>query len=140
VHLLVADSRKALPNQRYGFLFIDGDHSLAGVRADVVAHWNALEDVDGKSGLAAFHDAVPNKNFEWRDADRTLNRFWIRLKNKLREKKKPEVAPDYEVGVFRVCEKLIELGLAKRWGAAGSMLVLRKIDNLPPDFAARVKN
>jgi predicted O-methyltransferase YrrM len=139
VNLLVADSRKPLPDQRYGFLFIDGDHSFEGVLADVVAHWNALEDVDGKSGLAAFHDAVPNKNFEWRDANRKMNRAWIRFKNRFREKKKPEIAPDYEVGVFRVCEKLVELGLSKRWGAAGSMLVLRKIADLPSDFARPTK-
>ena len=56
VHLLVGDSRKPLPDKRYGFLFIDGDHSFEGVLADVVAHWNALEDVDNKSGLAAFHE------------------------------------------------------------------------------------
>ncbi|MDQ6809894.1 MAG: class I SAM-dependent methyltransferase, partial [Verrucomicrobiota bacterium] len=42
VHLLVQDSRQAIANQRYGFLFIDGDHSFEGVLADVLAHWNAL--------------------------------------------------------------------------------------------------
>ena len=138
VHLLVADSRKPLPDMRYGFLFIDGDHSLEGVLADVVAHWNALVDTDGKPGLAAFHDALPNENFKWRDADRTLNRFWIRLKNKFRKRQKPEIAPDYEAGVFRVCEKLMELRLAERWGAAGSMLVVRKLADLPTNFSELV--
>ena len=38
VHLLVADSRVPLPNLRFGFLFIDGDHTFEGVLADVVAH------------------------------------------------------------------------------------------------------
>jgi predicted O-methyltransferase YrrM len=135
VHLLVTDSRKPLADKRYGFLFIDGDHSLEGVLADVVAHWNALNDVDGKPGLAAFHDALPNENFNWRDADRTVNRFWIRLKNKFRKRQKPEIAPDYEVGVFRVCEKLIERRLAKRWAGAGSMLVVQKLADLPANFA-----
>lgn len=135
VYLLVADSRKLLPDMRYGFLFIDGDHSLEGVLADVVAHWNALSDMDSRPGLAAFHDALPNENFNWRDADRTVNRFWIRVKNKFRKRQKPEIAPDYEVGVFKVCEKLMELRLAERWGAAGSMLVVRKLADLPADFA-----
>lgn len=139
VHLLVADSRKALADKRYGFLFIDGDHSFEGVLADVVAHWNALNDVDGKAGLAAFHDALPNKNFEWRDAKRTANRFWIRLKNKFRKRQKPEIAPDYEIGVFRVCEELIRLRFAQRWGAAGSMLVVRKLADLPTNFAEVVR-
>src|SRR2546421_8897369 len=29
VHLLVADSRAPLPNLRFGFLFVDGDHTFA---------------------------------------------------------------------------------------------------------------
>src|SRR4029077_10365919 len=135
VHLLVADSRKPLADMRYGFLFIDGDHSLEGVLADVVAHWNALRDIDNKPGLVAFHDALPNENFNWRDADRTVNRFWIRMKNKFRKRQKPEIAPDYEVGVFKVCEKLMALRFAERWGAAGSMLVVRKLADLPANFA-----
>ena len=139
VHLLVADSRNPLADKRYGFLFIDGDHSLEGVLADVIAHWNALVDIDGKAGLATFHDARPNENFKWRDADRTANRFWIRLKNKIRKRQKPEVAPDYEIGVFRVCEKLLELRLAEHWGAAGSMLVVRKLADLPKNFAEIVR-
>ena len=138
VHLLVADSRKPLPGMRYGFLFIDGDHSLEGVLADVVAHWNALEDTGGKPGLAAFHDALPNENFQWRDAHRKFKRFSIRLKNKFRKRQKPEIALDYEVGVFRVCEKLTELGLAERWGSAGSMLAVRKLANLPANFSEMV--
>jgi hypothetical protein len=120
-----------------GFLFIDGDHSFEGVLADVVAHWNALEDTDGKPGLAAFHDALPNENFKWRDADRSLHRFWIRLKNKFRIRQKAEIAPDYEVGVNHVCQKLLNEGVAERWGAASSVLVLRKLGNLPADFRAQ---
>ena len=134
VHLMVADSRQPLANLIYGFLFIDGDHSFDGVLADVVAHWNALKDTDGKQGLAAFHDALPNENFKWRDEHRRVNRFWTRFKNRFRKRQKPEIAPDYELGVFQVCQRLIDRGLAKRWGAAGSMLVLRKLADLPADF------
>jgi predicted O-methyltransferase YrrM len=130
VHQLVADSRKTLPGLTFGFLFIDGDHSFDGVLADVIAHWNALE----VSGLAVFHDAVPNQNFKWRDEHRALHRFWIRTKNRFRKAKKPEIAPDYETGVFSVCETLVERGRAARGEHAGSMLLLRKLANLPADF------
>jgi predicted O-methyltransferase YrrM len=135
VHLMVADSRGPLPNLRFGFLFIDGDHTFEGVLADVLAHWNALQTGDEKPALVAFHDALPNDNFKWRDADRKLNRFWIRLKNKFRKRQKPEVAPGYEPGVLKVCDELIREGLAAKWGSAGSMLVLRKLADLPFDFA-----
>ncbi len=136
VQVLVADSRQPLPDVKCGFLFIDGDHSFEGVLADVAAHWNALEEVDGKPGLAAFHDALPNDNLKWRDADRRLNRFWIRLKNKFRSEQKTEVAPDYSIGVNRVCQKLLDEGLAARWGDASSTLVLKKLADLPSDFPA----
>jgi hypothetical protein len=135
VRLLITDSRQPIPNVNYGFLLIDGDHSFEGVLADVVAHWNALQDSNGKPGLAAFHDAVPNDNFKWRDEDRRFNRFWIRFKNKFRERQKPEIAPDYEIGVHRVCQKLLDENLAERWDVAGSVLVLKKLANLPSDFS-----
>lgn len=136
VQLRVANSRESLPGLHYGLLFIDGDHSFEGVRADVIAHWNALKDVDGQTGLAVFHDAVPNKNYEWRDADRRFKRFWIRCKNRFRSKKKPEIAQDYSVGVNRVCDKLVGDGLAERWASAGSMLVLKKRADLPSTFGS----
>jgi hypothetical protein len=140
VHLLVADSRVPLPNLTFGFLFIDGDHTFEGVLADVVAHWNALQRSDEKLALAAFHDALPNENFKWRDADRKLKRLLIRLKNKFRKQQKPEIAPAYEPGVLNVCDELIRLGLAVKWGAAGSMLVLRKLADLPRNFSEIVRN
>ena len=139
VRLLVADSRMPLANSRFGMLFIDGDHTFEGVLADVVAHWNALESVDHKPALAAFHDALPNDNFKWRDADRRWKRFWIRLKNRFRNEKKPEVAPAYEPGVLKVCKELIRRGSAEKWCAAGSMFVLRKLADLSPDFFDRAR-
>jgi predicted O-methyltransferase YrrM len=136
VHLLVADSRKSLPDLRFGLLFIDGDHTFEGVLADVVAHWNSAHD----AALVAFHDALPNDNFKWRDADRRWKRFSIRLKNKFRKTKKPEIGPAHEPGVLKVCNELIRQGFAEKWGAAASMFVLKKIADLPPDFSERVRN
>jgi Methyltransferase domain len=135
VHLLVADSHVPLPNLRFGFLFIDGDHTFEGVLADVVAHWNALQASDEKPALVAFHDGLPNQNFKWRDADRNLNRLWIPLKNKFRKRQKPEIAPDYEPGVLKVCDELIHQGLAAKWRSASSMLVMEKLAELPRNFS-----
>jgi len=131
VHLLVADSRAPLPNLRFGFLLIDGDHTFEGVIADVVAHWNSAE----MEALVAFHDAVPNDNFKWRDADRRWKRFSTRFKNKFRKEQKPEIGPAYEPGVLQVCDELVRQGLAAKWESAGSMLVLRKLADLPSNFS-----
>jgi predicted O-methyltransferase YrrM len=135
VHLLVADSRVPLPNLRFGFLFIDGDHTFEGVLADVIAHWNALQSSGEYPALVAFHDALPNDNFKWRDADRRMKRLLIRVKNKFRRRQKPEVAPAYEPGVLTVCDELIRQRLAAKWGSAGSMLVMRKLGDLPGNFS-----
>jgi predicted O-methyltransferase YrrM len=135
VHLLVADSRVPLPNLRFGFLFIDGDHTFEGVIADVAAHWNALQSSGEYPALVAFHDALPNDNFKWRDADRRLKRLSIRVKNKFRRRQKPEVAPAYEADVLKVCDELIRQGLATKWRSAGSMLVMRKLGDLPRNFS-----
>ena len=140
VHLLVADSRAALQNLKFGFLFVDGDHTFEGVLADLVAHWNAVRATDEMTGLVAFHDALPNENFKWRDADRKMNRLWIRLKNKFRKQQKPEVAPGYEPGILKVCDELIRQGLASKWRSAGSMLVLRKLADLPRNFSEIAQN
>ncbi len=78
------------------------------------------------------------ENFKWRDGERRLNRFLTRLNNKFRRRQKPEIAPDYEPGVLRVCEELMGQGLAIKWGSAGAMLVLKKHGALPHDFAELV--
>ncbi len=134
VHLLVTDSREPLPNLSFGLLFIDGDHSFEGVLADVLAHWMSLQPHGGNLALAAFHDALPNDNFKWRDADRRMNHFWTRVKNKFRKRQKPEVAPDYAPGVLRVCDELVRQGAAKKWRSASSMLVLQKLTDIPQHF------
>ena len=76
-----------------------------------------------------FERAIDNKLWK---------RFWIRLKNRFRNEKKPEVAPAYEPGVLKVCEELIRRGSAEKWRAAGSMFVLRKLADLSPDELAAV--
>lgn len=136
IHLVVGDSRQPLANLRFGFEFIDGDHTFEGVLGDVVAHWNAASGSDQFPALIAFHDALPNTNFSWRDKHRTINRLWIRLKNCVRKLHKPEIAPAYAHEVFCVCRALVKLGIAAEWGSASSMFVLRKLKDLPPDFAA----
>jgi hypothetical protein len=78
---------------------------------------------------------LPNGNFKWRDADRRLNRLWIRVKNRFRKRQKPEVAPDYEPGVLKVCDELVRHGLAAKWRSGGSMLVMRKLSDLPQNFS-----
>jgi hypothetical protein len=57
------------------------------------------------------------------------------VKNKFRKRQKPEVAPDYEPGVLKVCDELIRQGLAAKWQSAGSMLVMRKLAELPRNFS-----
>lgn len=55
VHLIVADSRKVEPpSNEIEVLFIDGDHSYAGARADF-DRWNGLVR---PGGHLLFHDAV----------------------------------------------------------------------------------
>lgn len=51
--LLQQDSKIRLAGQRFGLIFIDGDHSYEGVKGDVEAHWPNV--IPG--GLVAFHDA-----------------------------------------------------------------------------------
>src|ERR1051325_2379076 len=78
IHLIVGDSRQTLANLRFGFELIDGDHSFEGVLADVVAHWNSANGSDQSPTLIAFHDALPNRNFTWGDANPTFNPLQIR--------------------------------------------------------------
>lgn len=136
VHLLVADSRQPLPNIELGFLFVDGDHSFEGVLADVQAHWHSLV---GSPALAAFHDALPNESFLWREKHRRFHQSWVGMKNRFRRRKKDVMARDYEQGVYCVCQELINDGLAAEWGRASSMWVLRKLHDLPANFAERCR-
>lgn len=107
LELLVGDSRQALPHKRFGALFIDGDHSYEGVRDDVRAHWDSLHGCDGFPPLAIFHDAIPNDGLIHND----------------------EV--NHCEGVRRVCGALLAMGCAQVVEAAGSSVVLEKLENLP---------
>ena len=49
LELIVGDSR-TLETETLSLLFIDGDHSYEGVKADTFQHWNSLD------GFALFHD------------------------------------------------------------------------------------
>jgi len=111
LELLVASSHQPLPGRWFGLLFIDGDHSYEGVRADVLAHWSSLRPVDGRPALAVFHDAVPNGGLDHAGH------------------------PNHCEGVQRLCGELLTLGIAERVEAAGSSLLLRKLAELPADWA-----
>lgn len=106
--LKVGDSRIPVV-ATFGFAFIDGDHTYEGVRADVVAHWNALREFEGVPPSVVFHDAVPNSQ----GVDHTSS---------------------HHDGVQKVCEELVAQGCAIRRGVAGSSLWLQKINDLPPEF------
>lgn len=109
LHLVVGDSRTpSSSGSSYGLLFIDGDGSYDGVRADVVAHWHALQGCDGSAPVALFHDAEPNSGLAH------------------------EGCINHCEGVERLCQELVEAGCAEQIGKAGSSLMLRKLSELPP--------
>ena len=56
------------------FLFIDGDHTLDGVRADYESYRNLVRP----GGLIAFHDIVPKQPF----AETRVHDFWIELRRR----------------------------------------------------------
>lgn len=109
LELLTADSKMPFHDRTFGLLFIDGDHSYDGVRADTLAHWNALESHGGKPGLAVYHDAVPNDGLEYAGE------------------------MNHSPGVEKLCLELIESGAARKVDSAGSVLVLEKINQLPSE-------
>jgi hypothetical protein len=112
VDLRVADSRVRLgDHERFGLIFIDGDHSYEGVLADTVAHWSSLDRIGGAPAIAVYHDALPNSGL---DHDPT----------------KLAHAP----GVLRLCEELLASGAAVRREEAASMLATEKRSELPDGF------
>ena len=53
-------SRKDIQKKKYGFMFVDGDHSYDGICHDIAKYWNSLEEQNGTSAIAVFHDAQEN--------------------------------------------------------------------------------
>jgi predicted O-methyltransferase YrrM len=89
IHLIGGDSREApvveavrrvIPAHGLDVLFIDGDHSYAGVRSDYLNYRNLVRD----GGVIAFHDIVPDHaaRFGRRTDSWTgdVPLFWSRLK------------------------------------------------------------
>ncbi len=91
ITLLKADShapatldrvQRWLGSERLDFLFIDGDHSLEGVRQD----YERFAPLVRSGGLIGFHDIVPD--YKARFGQRTLNysgevpQFWAELKQR----------------------------------------------------------
>jgi cephalosporin hydroxylase len=52
----VSNVKKQLKGKQFDFLFIDGDHSYEGAKADFLAYKMLVKD----GGLIAFHDIVPD--------------------------------------------------------------------------------
>jgi predicted O-methyltransferase YrrM len=73
----IARVEAALGGRPLDFLFIDGDHSLAGVRADFAAYARLVRP----GGLIAFHDIVPHDT-------RALGvpEFWQGVKDRFRHR------------------------------------------------------
>jgi hypothetical protein len=92
---------------KLGLIFVDGDHTLEGVSADVKAHWPQLSIGDNCPALAVFHDALPNPGLDYCG----------------------EI--NYCPGVLEVCEKLIQAGCGRVISKAGSILVIEKLSEIP---------
>lgn len=110
--LRIGDSRVPVEGGAFGMLFIDGDHSYDGVRADTIAHWGSLSGVNGAPGYAIYHDAVPNDGLAHKGLDNHCE------------------------GVLRLCEELIEAGCARLVAHAGSSVLLEKCAELPERWRA----
>lgn len=84
IHLLRCDSHKRssykevkniLKGQKIDFLFIDGDHSEAGVSKDFYLYKSLIR----KGGIIAFHYIAIHDS---KMMDCTVDRFWKKIKNK----------------------------------------------------------
>ena len=65
--------KELLAGDEIEYLFIDGDHSYEGVKADFDEYSQLVEE----GGLIAFHDIVPDKNPE---PDHFVSVFWKEIK------------------------------------------------------------
>jgi len=70
VELIVGDSRTFVPKEKLDFVFIDGDHSYEGVKADLL---NVKEYLNSSAHIM-FHDSVIARDFA--TCDKEVNRFF----------------------------------------------------------------
>jgi cephalosporin hydroxylase len=69
--------KKLLKGRPIDFLFIDGDHSYEGVKADFEIYSPLVKE----GGLIAFHDIVPDKKANDSLWAGEVHRFWQEIKN-----------------------------------------------------------
>lgn len=110
LYLITGDSRKELKNQQFGFMFVDGDHSYDGVKADIYTHWKNLKTFNNNDPIVVFHDAVPNDGLKY----------------------KHEI--NHADGVLKLCNSLVSNKCASIIGSAGSSLALKKTNELPSNL------
>ena len=65
--------RNKFPNKRWEYIYIDGDHSYAGVKADFRRFWPLLT----KDGIFSFHDIHVDKK---EGTKYGVKKFWKELK------------------------------------------------------------
>ena len=106
--LLTGNSRAPVAGS-FGFMFIDGDHTYEGVKADVIAQWDSLRSFEGIEPTAVFHDAAPNAQGHNGESS-------------------------HHEGVKTLCSELVLCGAAEIIDSAGSSLWLRKLAHLPLTF------
>lgn len=113
--LLKRNSREPLEGYKFNLAFIDGDHSFEGICADIRAHWASLHPVGKAPALCVFHDVNPNDLITSKDPS----------------------GSNYGIGVRTVTaavRRLIELQCGVVHAVAGSVVAIRKIDEIPPTF------
>lgn len=103
--MALAEVKRWLAGETFDFLFIDGDHSYEGVKADYGTYGPLVRP----GGIIAFHDIVPD--FWTRYGKKTASnvgevpRFWSELKETVDEWEELIEDPEqdgYGIGVVRV--------------------------------------
>ncbi len=69
--------KKILVNMKIDFLFLDGDHTYPGVKAD----FDMYSPLVKKGGIIAFHDIVKHDAFHDPSAAIEIDRFWKDIKD-----------------------------------------------------------
>lgn len=99
---VVQKAKRILNDQRFDFLFIDGDHEYNGVLEDFIQWYSLVRP----GGLIAFHDIVPDEEAKTgvRPKDSQIwgggvYRFWARIKERFQHK---EFVKDWDQGGFGI--------------------------------------